>query len=335
MTLAPFLGLPFPLLAVQILWINLITDGLPALALGVEPTERGTMHRPPRSPSESLFARGLWQHTIWVGLLMASVALAVQAYAVGQGWPWQTMIFATLALLQLGNALAIRSETDSLFARPPIEPALDAGGGGHLVVQMASSSCRPCRSSDGRADAAPAGTGPGCVHFGFAAVEAEKWVRRRTSGMATAQHFLRVARAKVTHVLQAAQDTAGAQGDPLARLTLALDVDPCLAVVGVLVPPATAVVLLRQQPRDGTGQTRVPAIPHFDQRLEDLEDIGHVARRESELEPGTARPRVAPAHRVVGYGRIAAAGRRPRFRSPDSRGVSALVGECAPDRGGL
>ena len=81
MTLAPFLGLPFPLLAVQILWINLVTDGLPALALGVEPTERGTMQRPPRSPSESLFARGLWQHTIWVGLLMASVALAVQAYA--------------------------------------------------------------------------------------------------------------------------------------------------------------------------------------------------------------------------------------------------------------
>ncbi len=54
MTLAPFLGLPFPLLAVQILWVNLVTDGLPALALGVEPTERGTMQRPRgRRPNRS------------------------------------------------------------------------------------------------------------------------------------------------------------------------------------------------------------------------------------------------------------------------------------------
>ncbi len=131
MTLAPFLGLPFPLLAVQILWVNLVTDGLPALALGVEPTERGTMRRPPRSPSESLFARGLWQHTIWVGLLMASVALAVQAYALGQGWPWQTMIFATLALLQLGTRAGHPVGDGQLLpARPPIEPAADDRGGG-------------------------------------------------------------------------------------------------------------------------------------------------------------------------------------------------------------
>ena len=170
MTLAPFLGLPFPLLAVQILWVNLITDGLPALALGVEPTERGTMHRPPRSPSESLFARGLWQHTIWVGLLMASVALAVQAYAIGQGWPWQTMIFATLALLQLGNALAIRSETDSLFklglrSNLPLTLAVAAT----FVVQMALIFVPALQPIFGTValTPAPAGTGPGRLHSRF------------------------------------------------------------------------------------------------------------------------------------------------------------------------
>ncbi len=115
MATAPFLGLPFPLIAVQILWINLVTDGLPALALGVEPAERDTMRRPPRSTTESIFARGLWQHAIWVGLFMAAVTLAVQAYALGQDWPWGTMVFTTLALLQLGHAMAIRSERESTF----------------------------------------------------------------------------------------------------------------------------------------------------------------------------------------------------------------------------
>ena len=185
MTLAPFLGLPFPLLAVQILWVNLVTDGLPALALGVEPTERGTMRRPPRSPSESLFARGLWQHTIWVGLLMASVALAVQAYAIGRGWPWQTMVFATLALLQLGHALAIRSETDSLFrlglrSNLPLTIVVAAT----FVVQMALIFVPALQPLFGTT----ALTLPQLAlvlvasTLGFAAVETEKWVGRRRSG---------------------------------------------------------------------------------------------------------------------------------------------------------
>ena len=185
MTLAPLLGLPFPLLAVQILWMNLVTDGLPALALGVEPTERGTMHRPPRSPSESLFARGLWQHTIWVGLLMASVALTVQAYAISQGWPWQTMVFATLAFLQLGHALAIRSETDSLFrlglrSNLPLTMAVVAT----IVVQMALIYVPVLQPIFGTVALTP----PQLVlvlvasTLGFAAVEVEKWVGRRTSG---------------------------------------------------------------------------------------------------------------------------------------------------------
>jgi Ca2+-transporting ATPase len=110
MALAPLVGLPIPLLAVQILWINLVTDGPPALALGVEPVEPDAMRRPPRPPTESIFARGLWQQALLVGLLMAAVTLAIQWYALDRGWPWQTMVFTTLAFLQLGNALAVRSE---------------------------------------------------------------------------------------------------------------------------------------------------------------------------------------------------------------------------------
>jgi P-type Ca2+ transporter type 2C len=114
MLLGPLLGLPLPLLPVQILWINLVTDGLPGLALGVELPERDVMRRPPRSPSESIFARGLWQHVLVVGLIMGSIPLALGLWAEAEGRPWQTMVFTSLALLQLGHAMAVRSERDSL-----------------------------------------------------------------------------------------------------------------------------------------------------------------------------------------------------------------------------
>jgi P-type Ca2+ transporter type 2C len=113
MALAPFVGLPLPLLAIQILWINLVTDGAPALSLGIEPGHPHAMSRPPRRPDSSILGEGLWIHAVWVGLLMAGVTLAVQALAIDQGWPWQTMVFTVLALLQLGHALAVRSERES------------------------------------------------------------------------------------------------------------------------------------------------------------------------------------------------------------------------------
>jgi Ca2+-transporting ATPase len=115
MVLAPFLGLPLPLLAVQILWINLVTDGLPALALGVEPVEADAMRRPPRPPRESILGRGLWQRALITGLFMGLVCLGVQALALSLDWAWQTMVFTTLALLQLGNAMAVRSERRSVI----------------------------------------------------------------------------------------------------------------------------------------------------------------------------------------------------------------------------
>jgi Ca2+-transporting ATPase len=114
--LAPFLGLPIPLLPIHILWINLVTDGLPGLALAVEPEEKGIMQRPPRPPSESIFAHGMWQHIIWVGLLMGGVCIFVQAWAYHRGSAhWQTMVFTVLTLSQMGHVLAVRSETESFF----------------------------------------------------------------------------------------------------------------------------------------------------------------------------------------------------------------------------
>lgn len=116
MLAAPLLGMPLPLLPLQILWMNLVTDGLPALALGVEPAEAELMQRPPRPPDESIFARGMGLHVIWVGLLMASLSLgfAYRYWRHGDS-NWQTLLFTTLTLSQMAHVMAIRSERRSLF----------------------------------------------------------------------------------------------------------------------------------------------------------------------------------------------------------------------------
>jgi Ca2+-transporting ATPase len=116
MFFAPLLGLPIPLLPFQILWVNLITDGLPGLALAAEPEETHLMTRPPRPPNESVFAHGLGFHSLWVGILMAALVLGVQAVAIRRGSShWQTMVLSVMAFSQLAHALAIRSERESLF----------------------------------------------------------------------------------------------------------------------------------------------------------------------------------------------------------------------------
>jgi len=116
MLLAPFLGMPLPLLPLQILWLNLMTDGPPALALSVEPAERDTMRRLPYHPNEKIFGRGMGRHIIWVGLFMGAVSLGVGYWYWYTAHPnWQTMVFFTLTLSQLSHVLAIRSERDSLF----------------------------------------------------------------------------------------------------------------------------------------------------------------------------------------------------------------------------
>ncbi len=112
----PFIGLPIPLLPIHILWINLVTDGLPGLALAMEPAEKGIMNKPPRHPKESIFSHGLGYHLLWVGLLMGAVAVFTQAYFINVlETHWQTMVFTVLSLSQMGHVLAIRSDTESLF----------------------------------------------------------------------------------------------------------------------------------------------------------------------------------------------------------------------------
>jgi Ca2+-transporting ATPase len=117
---APLLGLGgVPLSPLQILWMNLVTDGLPALALAIEPGRPSIMEQPPKDPQESIFARGLGSYMIRIGIILAVVTIAMMVWAYGyteqvQGNGldrdrWQTMVFTTLCLAQMGHAFAVRS----------------------------------------------------------------------------------------------------------------------------------------------------------------------------------------------------------------------------------
>jgi Ca2+-transporting ATPase len=185
MLVGPFLGLGLPLLPLQILWINLVTDGPPALALSTEPGERGIMRRPPHPPGESVFARGLGRHVVWVGTLMALVSLATGLW-YSQTAPeiWQTMVFTTLTLSQLSHVMAIRSGDESLFKVGPLsnKPLL-AAVALTFVLQLSAiyapffqrfleTEALPL------ADLAIAGALSTII---FWAVEAEKWLARRNS----------------------------------------------------------------------------------------------------------------------------------------------------------
>jgi Ca2+-transporting ATPase len=114
--IAPLVGTPLPLQPLQLLWLNLLTDGLLGLGMGVEPAEKGVMQRPPVRTTESIFADGLVRHIAWVGALTGLIALAVGLIYWSSGSPhWQTMIFTTLCFSQVGQALAMRSSRESLF----------------------------------------------------------------------------------------------------------------------------------------------------------------------------------------------------------------------------
>jgi P-type Ca2+ transporter type 2C len=128
--LAPFFGLPVPLLPIHILWINLVTDGLPGLALASEPAEANIMSRPPRDPTANIFAGGLAVHILWVGILLGIVCIGIQSWALERNpETWQTMVFSVLCFSQMGHLLAIRSEIRSvfqqgLFSNRPLTEAL-------------------------------------------------------------------------------------------------------------------------------------------------------------------------------------------------------------------
>jgi P-type Ca2+ transporter type 2C len=116
-----------PLTPLQILWMNLVTDGLPALALAVEPAEPNVMKRPPNDPSESIFARGLGTYMIRIGIILAIIAISLMVWsydythATGDDPErWKTMVFTTLCIAQMGHALAIRSNTQLTIELNPL-----------------------------------------------------------------------------------------------------------------------------------------------------------------------------------------------------------------------
>ncbi|MGB5634126.1 MAG: cation-translocating P-type ATPase C-terminal domain-containing protein, partial [Waterburya sp.] len=115
---APLLGLgSVPLSPLQILWMNLVTDGLPALALALEPAEPNVMSRPPYNPKESIFARGLGLYMVRIGIIFSLLTIILMLWSYNYDLVganpnhWKTMVFTTLCLAQMGHALAVRSDT--------------------------------------------------------------------------------------------------------------------------------------------------------------------------------------------------------------------------------
>jgi Ca2+-transporting ATPase len=183
MLLAPFLGMPLPLLPLQILWMNLVSDGPPALALSVERAEPDTMRRPPYPPRESIFARGLGWHVVWVGALMAVLSLGVGYTYWAQGAShWQTMLFATLVFAQMAHVLAVRSERHSLFRIGlSSNPALFGAVVLTVVLQLAVIYVPGLQELFSTEPLAPRDLAIAFVVSSvvFWAVETEKWWRRR------------------------------------------------------------------------------------------------------------------------------------------------------------
>ena len=132
MLAGPALGLALPLLPAQILWVNLLTHGLPGVALGSEPADPGVMRRPPRPPAESVLGAGLWQRILRVGLVIAAVTLGVALWGHATGRPWQSMAFFALGTTQLAVALGSRARPGTL-ANPMLPAAVAAA----LALQFA------------------------------------------------------------------------------------------------------------------------------------------------------------------------------------------------------
>ena len=114
--IGPMMGLPIALLPIHILWINLVSDGLPAITLSFENEEKDIMNRPPRHPQENVFENGRGIYMIWVGILMAGIALSLQAWAIRNDLHWQTIVFNFLCVSQLAHVIVIRREKESLFS---------------------------------------------------------------------------------------------------------------------------------------------------------------------------------------------------------------------------
>ncbi|MET7771338.1 cation-transporting P-type ATPase [Nocardia sp. NPDC005366] len=140
MLVGPFLGLALPLLPAQILWINLLTHGLPGVALGGEPATPEVMRQPPRPPTQSILGAGLWQRVLRIAIVLTGATLGVAVWAYHTDRPWQSMAFFALGVTQLGVALGSRSRPGSL-ANPMLLLAVAAA----FLLQVAGLYLPPLR----------------------------------------------------------------------------------------------------------------------------------------------------------------------------------------------
>lgn len=181
--IGPLLGMPLPLSPFQILWLNLATDGVLGLGIGVEPADRGTMQRPPHSSTEGILARGLGLQIVLLGALMGLVNLTVAWWAWTTGQPaWQTIVMSTVVLLQVIQAHASRSSSDSVFRLNPFSNrALLATSGLIVALQALVIYAPPIQQIFGTAALAanqlvvPIGAGL----LVLAIIEGAKWFGRR------------------------------------------------------------------------------------------------------------------------------------------------------------
>ena len=150
MLLGPLLGLAVPLLPAQILWINMLTHGLPGVAIGAEPADPGVLRRAPRSPDEFVLGGGLWRRVAWTGALIAVVSLAVGWWSYRGGGAWQSAVFLTLGLAQLGVAVALRRGGGGWRPR-----FLDLAVAGAVLLQLAGVYLAPLRALLGTAALGP------------------------------------------------------------------------------------------------------------------------------------------------------------------------------------
>lgn len=180
--LAPLLGMPLPLTPLMILWMNLVTDGFPGLALTTEAAEPDIMRRSPVRPNESIFGRGVGSYIFRIGIVMGIIALAFGYLTWQSGNPnWDTMLFTLLILMQAGHALAIRSDRLSLFQQSiRSNPSIFAAVLLTILLQLAAIYWPPLQKLFGT-------TPLSASEFFltllvstsvFAWVEIEKWVRR-------------------------------------------------------------------------------------------------------------------------------------------------------------
>ena len=120
MLLAPFIGIVVALTPLQLLYLNLLTDGLMGLGLGVEPAEANNMKRPPRAVKDPVLNTLAIVHVTWTGILIAAISLVISFLYFDAAQPddpyWQTMLFVTLGFTQIGHALGLRASGRAVFS---------------------------------------------------------------------------------------------------------------------------------------------------------------------------------------------------------------------------